>query len=386
MAPTQRSLMNEPSQTSLPVNSLGSRLTTDWALSPAPSQDGTGALPTDAPGSRRKLISICTPAYNEQENIRPCYDAVRTFFERDAPQYDWEWIVTDNHSTDQTFTRLRELAARDPRVRAIRFSRNFGYQRSILANYLDAKGDAAVQLDCDLEDPLAVVGEFLKKWEQGNDVVYGIRRTRHEPVHIQKARKLFYWGLDKISEDRLPRDVGDFRLIDRRIIEELRTVQDPHLYIRGRIASMGFRQTGVSYDRQPRLRGESKFNFWRLCSLALDATLSHSVVPLRIATVMGLALCLLTLLMIGGYAVSRFFFGSKWPQGFTTTVVLILLGMGINGLFLGIIGEYLARIYQHLKGSTSVIVMERCGGAAAATTPVLATIEVEPKEIPVSRR
>lgn len=312
----------------------------------------------------RRLISICTPAYNEEANILPCYDAVRTFFESVAPQYDWEWIVTDNHSTDATFQRLREVAANDPRVRAIRFSRNFGYQRSILTNYLDATGDAAVQLDCDLEDPLEVVGEFLKKWEQGFEVVYGVRRSRQEPRLVQGARKLFYWGLDKISEDRLPRDVGDFRLIDRIIIEELRAVQDPHLYIRGRIASMGFRQAGVAYDRRPRLRGESKFNFWRLCSLAVDATLSHSVVPLRIATFMGLGLCILTLLMIFGYAASRLFLDTGWAAGFTTTVVLVLFGMGINGLFLGIIGEYLARIYQHLKGSTAVIVMERCGNAA----------------------
>lgn len=318
------------------------------------------------PSPKRRLISICTPAYNEQDNVQMCYDAIRTFFETKAPNYDWEWIVTDNHSTDATFPRVRQLADSDPRVRGIRFSRNFGYQRSIFANYMAARGDAAVQLDCDLEDPLEIVGEFVQKWEQGYHVVYGIRRSRQEPALVQFARRVFYWGLDQISEDTLPRDVGDFRLIDRRIIEELRKVNDPHLYIRGRIANFGFNQTGIPYDRNPRLHGVSKFNFWRLCSLALDATLSHSVVPLRLATLAGLALCAATVLMIVGYATSRAFFHQEWPAGFTTTVVLILLGMGMNGLFLGIIGEYLARIYQHLKGSTDVMIMETCGTSAVA--------------------
>jgi glycosyltransferase involved in cell wall biosynthesis len=337
----------------------------------APGRNEERAGERTGGGAQRKLISICTPAFNEQDNIYPCYEAVREFFETHAPQYAWEWIVTDNHSTDATFDRLRELAQRDPRVRGIRFSRNFGYQRSILANYMSARGDAAVQLDCDLEDPLAVVGEFLKQWESGYQVVYGVRRSRQEGALVQLARRTFYWGLDKISEDHLPRDVGDFRLIDRRIIDELAKVNDPHLYIRGRIANLGFRQTGVAYDRQPRLRGQSKFNFWRLCSLALDATLSHSVVPLRIATFMGLALCAATLLMIIGYSISRLFLGTDWPAGFTTLAVLILFGTGINGLFLGVIGEYLARIYQHLKGSGGVIIMERCGNEAREESDVM---------------
>jgi len=326
-----------------------------------------GARGSDGGGGRRKLISICTPAFNERDNVEVCYNAVKDFFEQQAPQYDWEWILTDNHSTDGTFDKVRAIAARDPRVRALRFSRNFGYQRSIFTGYMHARGDAAVQLDCDLEDPPALIAEFLKKWEDGNQVVYGIRRSRQESALIQMARRIFYWGLDKISEDHLPRDVGDFRLIDRRIIEELRKIKDPHLYIRGRIATFGFNQAGVPYDRSPRLRGTSKFNFWRLCSLALDATLSHSVIPLRLATFAGLALCGATLLTIAGYGASRLFFHQEWPAGFTTTVILILLGMGINGLFLGIIGEYLARIYQHIKGSAEVIVMESAGVHDLAT-------------------
>lgn len=332
-------------------------------------------------GSGKKLISICTPAYNEVDNVETCYRAVCDFFESVKDRYEFEWIVTDNHSTDGTFDIIRRIAAKDQRVRGLRFSRNFGYQRSILTGYLNSKGHAAIQLDCDLEDPVAMIAPFLKAWEEGHQVVYGIRRTRQEHALLQAARKVFYWGLDKISEDHLPRDVGDFRLIDRRIIEELRLVDDPHIYIRGRIATLGFSQVGIPYDRQPRLKGSSKFNLWKLFGLALDATLSHSVVPLRIATFAGLLLCAATVLMIAGYSVSRLIFGQQWPAGFTTTVVLVLLGMGINGLFLGIIGEYLARIYQHLKGTSRVIVMESTAAPASASAaePGLAS-----KSVPMS--
>ncbi len=316
--------------------------------------------------TRRRLISICTPAFNEQDNVEACYKAVVDLFEKRLTQYDWEWIITDNHSEDATFEKVRAIAAADPRVRGIRFSRNFGYQRSIFAGYANASGDAAVQLDCDLEDPPAIIEDFVRLWERGHEVVYGIRRTRQEPRWLQKARRTFYWALDKVSEDRLPRDVGDFRLIDRRILDELARVDDPHIYIRGRIASMGFRQVGIPYDRDARRAGSSKFNLARLVSLAVDATLSHSVLPLRLATVMGLVLCAASVLLILVYALAKFVQGAAWPAGFTTTVVLILLGMGINGLFLGIIGEYLARIYQHLKGghlrgTHGVIVMETVG-------------------------
>jgi glycosyltransferase involved in cell wall biosynthesis len=316
--------------------------------------------------TRRRLISICTPAFNEEANVEACYKAVVDLFDKRLTQYDWEWIITDNHSEDATFEKVRAIAAADPRVRGIRFSRNFGYQRSIFAGYAHASGDAAVQLDCDLEDPPAIIEDFVRLWERGHEVVYGIRRTRQEPMWLQRVRRTFYWALDKVSEDRLPRDVGDFRLIDRRILDELARVDDPHIYIRGRIASMGFRQVGIPYDRDARRAGASKFNPGRLALLAVDATLSHSVLPLRIATVMGLALCAASVLLILVYALAKFVQGAAWPAGFTTTVVLILLGMGINGLFLGIIGEYLARIHQHLKGghlrgSHGVIVMETVG-------------------------
>ncbi len=310
-------------------------------------------------GGRRKLISVCTPAYNEEANVERCYQAVCAFFDGPgAPgaAYDFELVFTDNHSTDATFEKVAAIARTDPRVRILRFSRNFGYQRSIQTGYRHARGDAAVQLDADLEDPPAVIAQFLEKWEQGYQVVYGVRRSRQEGPIIQLARKVFYRLLNRIAEDDLPADVGDFRLIDRRVIDQVAKIRDPHLYIRGRIAAMGFNQIGVPYDRDRRIAGASKFNFTRLMALALDATLSHSTVPLRLATYTGLVISLVAVVLIVGYSLARVLFGTSWPAGFTTLAVLTLMGIGINGLFLGIIGEYLARIYRHLKDSAEVIV------------------------------
>jgi len=311
---------------------------------------------TPALGTHRPLISICTPVYNEEDNVERCVAAVRELFAGALSDCDYEHIFTDNHSTDATFSRLAAIAATDPRVRVLRFSRNFGYQRSILANYKHAAGDAAIQLDCDLEDPPAIAAEFVRLWRRGYKVVYGVRRSRIEPRVVQLARKSFYRLLAMISEDSLPQDAGDFRLIDRRVIDVLAKIHDPNIYIRGRVSAMGFSQIGVDYHRDARIAGTTKFNVWRLMSLAIDATLSHSVVPLRVATGVGLLMFILAGAMMVFYAVARLAWGSDWPSGFTTLAVLLLLAIGLNGLFLGIIGEYLARIYRHLKDTSDVVI------------------------------
>jgi glycosyltransferase involved in cell wall biosynthesis len=308
------------------------------------------------PADARKMVSIVVPVYNEEDNVDVLYQTVIDSLAGETARYDLEFVFTDNHSTDATFPKLAAIAARDPRVRVYRFSRNFGYQLSMFTGYSLARGDVAVQLDADLQDPPKLIPEFLRLWEQGYQVVYGIRRERKEGWLIHSARRLFYWLVDALSNDHLPRDAGDFRLIDRRIIDELKRIRDPNIYIRGRIATMGFRQIGVHYSRDERLRGVTKFNVGALFSLALDGITSHSVLPLRIATLLGVIAMTVAGLMMVGYSVARFAIGSSWPPGFTTLTVLLTLSIGINGLLLGVIGEYLARIYQHLKLSPRVII------------------------------
>jgi len=304
----------------------------------------------------KRLITICVPVFNEEQNIELLYEALLPVMEQVSARYDFELLFTDNHSTDRSFQILEQLAQRDCRVRILRFSRNFGFQRSISTAYSNALGDAAVQIDCDLQDPPSLILDFIQKWEQGYQVVYGIRSTRKESWWMHSTRKLFYRLIDFLSEDELPLDAGDFRLLDRRVLDELQKFEDYQPYLRGTIAALGFNQIGVPYDRAERQRGQGKFSFGELMGLALDGILNHSVVPLRIATYLGLAVSVLTLLAIGGYGFGRLILGLDWPPGFATLIIMILGSLSLNALFLGIIGEYLGRIYRQVKRRPMTVV------------------------------
>jgi dolichol-phosphate mannosyltransferase len=185
----------------------------------------------------KQLITISVPVLNEADNIKPLMERLRALANAHC-RYDFEFLFTDNASADATFERLAEEARDDSRVRVLRFTRNFGFQASILTNYLNARGDAAIQIDADLQDPPELVGEFLTAWEQGYKVVYGIRKSRPENAILRIARKVFYRGLKRLSSVDLPVDAGDFRLIDRVVIEDLRLVRDDAPYIRGIIAHL----------------------------------------------------------------------------------------------------------------------------------------------------
>ena len=222
--------------------------------------------------------------------------------------------------------------------------------------YSNARGDAVVQIDCDLQDPPSLILEFLAKWEAGYQVVYGVRATRQERWWMNVTRKIFYRLIDSLSEDPLPHDAGDFRLVDRRVLNELLKFEDYQPYLRGTIATLGFEQIGISYARAERQRGESKFSFGQLLGLALDGILNHSVVPLRIATYLGLLISVTTFLGIVSYGVGHIVLGKDWPPGFATIVILILGSLSLNALFLGVIGEYLGRIYRQVKRRPLTIV------------------------------
>lgn len=313
----------------------------------------------------KKLITILVPVFNEEPNIEPLYDALQPVLAQISDRYDFEILFTDNHSTDATFSVIERLASRDSRIRALRFSRNFGFQRSIFTGYMHARGDAAIQIDCDLQDPPALILEFVKQWEMGHRVVYGIRSSRREGWLMNTTRHVFYRLIDSLSEDDLPLDAGDFRLVDRRALDELQSFDDYQPYLRGTVASLGFSQIGIPYDRAERVRGQSKFSFGELVALALDGILNHSVVPLRIATYTGLTISVLTLLAIVGYAIARLFFAANWPPGFASIIILILGSLSLNALFLGIIGEYLGRIYKQVKHRPLTIIEREIGSRAA---------------------
>lgn len=294
------------------------------------------------------LVSILIPALNEQDNVTPVYRRILSVF-AGLPDYDFEIIFTDNHSTDLTFPILSRIAAEDPRVRVVRFSKNVGYQRSVLTAYKLAEGDCAIQLDCDMQDPPELIPQMLEKWREGYQVVYGVRRSLPDGPVVAAARRTFYALIDRLSEDSLPRNAGEFRLTDRRILDELRGIDDRSPYVRGLISSMGFAQTGIEYDRQARTAGESKFPFRAMLSLAIDGLINHSLLPLRVASLISLTVGFLTFVLLIGYILGKLVFGQDWPAGFATTTILLLLSMTLNAMFMGILGEYIGRIFLQSK-------------------------------------
>jgi len=305
--------------------------------------------------TRRPLVSVLVPAYNEEASVERAHAEISRVF-AGLPDYDHEILFMDNHSTDRTFALLQGIAARDAHVRVIRFARNNGYDRSLLFAYQQARGDCSIQVDCDLQDPPDLIPQMLAKWERGHQVVYGIRRTLADGPVSTALRRWYYYSVNALSEDELPLNAGEFRLVDGCILRELRKVRDTNPYVRGLISAMGFSQVGIEYDRGERLAGESKFPLRRMIALGLDGVLNHSLVPLRVASAVGLIVGLVTMLLIIGYIVGRLIFGQNWPAGFATTTLLLLLAITLNALFLGIIGEYLGRIFMQLKGRAFPVV------------------------------
>lgn len=302
------------------------------------------------------LISIVLPVYNEEHNVRRAHREISRVFE-ELDDIELEFIFADNHSTDDTMGELRQLAAEDSRVRVIRYARNFGFNRSLLTAYRHAKGDAAIQIDCDLEDPPRIMLDFVRLWRRGHDVVVGVRAKRREPWALSTARSAFYRLINAISEETHEMNAGDFRLVDRRILDQIRLIRDTRPYVRGVISGFARSQASVSYSRDRRVAGESKFRLLALVELALEGIFSQSTMPLRLASILGFMIAIGTALISGVYAIMRLV-ADDWPAGLATTTILILFGISINAIFLGIIGEYVGRIYSQVRDRPVVIVEE----------------------------
>ncbi|UIJ71068.1 glycosyltransferase family 2 protein [Aurantimonas sp. HBX-1] len=315
------------------------------------------SMPDDAatPQGDLPLISLCIPVLNEYDNLDRLYERLDALGVTMRERCHLEFVFSDNQSSDRTWEKLQELAARDDRIRAIRFSKNVGFQRSILANYLHARGDAVMQLDADLQDPPEMLETFFDLWREGYQVVYGLRRKRKESPLLNWFRRFGYWTINAISEHPIPQNVGDFRLLDRKVVNALAKFRTHNPYLRGMISGIGFRQTGVVYDRDARAAGESKFGMTRLIRLGVTAVFNHSTVPLRMATILGIA-------MIGVSGLGAIYFvvlrliESDLPRGVASIHVLVLFGIGLQSLLLGMIGEYILRIYVMLRAEPLAII------------------------------
>jgi dolichol-phosphate mannosyltransferase len=224
-------------------------------------------------------------------------------------------------------------------------------------NFSFTRGAAVVEIDADMQDPPEMIADFISKWEEGYPVVYGIRRQRKEGAFLGAVRRIGYWAVDKLSEHAIPRGAGDFRLIDRRVVEALLAQHNPRPYIRGTIASMGFKSFGIHYDRVARTEGESKIPLGKILKLGFAGIIDNSIVPLRLAVFIGISLMLLALAVIAWIVVARLLEPS-WPAGYASLLSAILFGSGVNALLVGIVGEYILRIYVTLRAEPMGYVAE----------------------------
>jgi polyisoprenyl-phosphate glycosyltransferase len=301
-----------------------------------------------------QLVSVVTPMLDEQETVRVFAERVAGAL-RDVP---WELVVVDDGSTDATREILAELAAADERVKVIELSRNFGHQTALTAGLDHARGDAVVMIDSDLQDPPELIGELLDRWRDGVDVVYAARTGRDGETRFKLATAhVFYRLLSRISSVPLARDSGDFRLLDRRALDALLGMRERNRYLRGMTVWIGFTQTAVPYKRDARYAGRTKFSLTRMLRFSLDAVASFSHVPLQVATLIGFAFAAFAFLMIP-VAIGFRIFGQFVP-GVTTTIIAVLLLGGIQLMSIGMIGEYVGRIYDEVKARPLYLVSKR---------------------------
>jgi polyisoprenyl-phosphate glycosyltransferase len=309
------------------------------------------------------LLSVVAPVLNEEDILPVFYERVRDALKG----IEWELVLVDDGSKDATREVLERLAAEDPRVRAVVLSRNFGFQPASMAGLDHARGDVIVTIDADLQDPPELIPKLVNAWREGSDVVYAVRESRQGErwVKLATARwftKLFIW-LGKLE---VPENVGDFRLLDRRALDVLRAMPERNRFLRGLSVWVGFTQTSVPYTRDPRYAGDTKYRWGTLLRISLDAISSFSHAPLQLASLLGFAVSFVAFLGIPYVLISRIF--DVYVEGVTTALFAILLLGGIQLITLGIIGEYISRIYDEVKRRPLYVVSERVNIAPPAPT------------------
>ena len=309
-------------------------------------------------GTDKPRYSVVAPVYNEEQNVPLFYQRVVAVMEPLGEPF--ELVLVNDGSRDGSLAAMQALHEADPRVRVVDFSRNFGHQIAISAGLDYARGDAVVIMDSDLQDPPEVVPELIARWRDGAEVVYAQRRSRTGETRFKlMTASAFYRLIGRLTSIDIPRDTGDFRLLDRKVVDTLVRMREHHRFMRGLSVWVGFRQEAVRYDRAERFAGETKYPLTKMVRFSLDAITSFSHVPLQLATTLGFLIAGVSFLGIIIAAIVRFFNGSIVGQGTTISVVLFL--GGIQLIFLGVIGEYLGRIYDEVRARPLYIAREVLG-------------------------
>jgi polyisoprenyl-phosphate glycosyltransferase len=309
----------------------------------------------------KKLISIVTPCYNEEENVVGCYEAVKRIFKEELSDYDYEHIFCDNASTDGTVRLLKEIAQQDPRVKIIVNARNFGPFHSTFNGLMTTRGDAVlVSLPADLQDPPELLPVFVEKWRDGHEVVFGVRKGREESFLLAALRKLYYGLVTRFAYTHIPADAGEFQLVDRVIIETLRSFDDHYPYIRGMIANCGFRSVGVEYKPKARRKGFSKNRLYHLVDQGLNGLVSFTMIPLRLCMFFGLIIAVSSILFsLVTLVLNLIYFRAFAPPGIPTLIVALFFFAGLQLFFFGVLGEYIGAIHFQVRKRPLVIERER---------------------------
>ncbi|MFT8394993.1 glycosyltransferase [Propionibacterium sp.] len=300
-----------------------------------------------APTPENRLISFVLPVYNEGVNVDLIH---KTLMKVTADlSYNLEFVYVNDGSSDDSFDRLRAEQVNDPRIKIINFSRNYGHQLAITAGMDYANGDAAVIMDSDLQDPPSVALELIKKWEEGYDVVFAQRRSRHDTFFKRTSADMYYRFLEKIGDIRIPRNTGDFRLMDRKVIDEVKKYREHDRYIRGMVSRVGFRQVAVAFDRDDRVHGETHYPLNKMLKLASDGILGFSTFPLRIIARIGYSVAALSIIGILWILISKIVSPQSTVPGWSFIVIAILFVGGLQLIMLGILGSYIGRIYREVQ-------------------------------------
>lgn len=311
--------------------------------------------------SQQKTISIITPCFNEEANVWECYETVREICTKQLPGYRYEHIFCDNASTDGTLAELRKIAEQDGNVRVIANSRNFGPFNSMFNGLMAASGDIAIPLvPADLQDPPELIPEFVKKWEDGYEIVYGVRENREESAALHATRRLYYRWVNRLANVEIPLNVGEFTLIDKKVINALKECDDYYPYLRGMIANSGFRSTSIPYTWRARKRGISKANAYALIDQGLNGLISFTNVPMRLCLLAGVSIAFLSI----AYAIVSLLVGLIWYRQFSapgiqTLIVSVFFFSGVQLFTLGVLGEYISAIHFQVRKRPLVVERER---------------------------
>lgn len=301
-------------------------------------------------------ISVIAPVFNEVQSLPEFYRRVRQVL--DGLGVRWELLLVDDGSTDGSTDLIRQLAREDARVRALIFARNFGHQLAVTAGLDHCCGRAAIIIDSDLQDPPEVMADLIARWREGYEVVYAVRAEREGETWFKLfTASLFYRLIYRITDVKIPLDSGDFRLLDRQVVDVLKTMRERHRFLRGMSVWVGFRQTGVPYQRAARFAGQTKYPLRKMLKFAFDAITSFSYLPLQLATYLGFAAALLSILAIPVVIILRQS-GMQAFLGQATTLIAVLFLGGVQLISLGILGEYIGRLYDEAKGRPLYILRE----------------------------